>query len=89
VRIQMLVIIIVSSWLICPFPKYVYAQADPKDIQQAEKLLSGLPPAYKGSQYSVSRDGTVIIRVLCIGESRDKSMDGEIHIKDGLVKKVR
>lgn len=59
------------------------------DIEIAKQFISDLPPACKSSRYSVSNDGTVIIWILCAGPTPDKSVDGEVHIKNGLVKKVR
>jgi hypothetical protein len=63
------------------------SQANPKDIEQAEQLLSELLPACQTSSYSALPDGTVSVRVLCIGATPQKSMDGLIEIKDGIVRK--
>jgi hypothetical protein len=81
------VVVITISLIFAGMPNYIYA--DQNDIELAKKFISDLPPACKGSRYSVSYDGTVIIRILCIGPSPDKSVDGEVQIKDGIVKKIR
>ena len=79
--------------VICAISSYIHGQnvsyANSQDIELAKKFLSDLPPMCKNSSSSVSYDGTVIIRILCIGPSPDKSVDGEVQIKDGFVKKVR
>jgi hypothetical protein len=88
VSIKLRVAIIISFWIVGSISNYVYAQnANPKDVQQAQKFLSDLPPACKNSWSSVSRDGTVVIRIIC--EKSDKSLDGSVEIKDGIVKKIR
>jgi hypothetical protein len=61
--------------------------AKPNDLSEAKKFLAGLPPACSNSYASASNDGTVKIRILC--DSGDKSMDGIIEIKDGIVKKIQ
>ncbi len=82
-----IVVVIIIPLIFAVIPNYIYAAQD--DIELAKKFISELPPACKGSQYSVLSDGTVIIRILCIGLSPEKLVDGEIRIKDGIVTKVR
>jgi len=61
--------------------------ANPADVRQAEQLLASLPSACNGSRASATRDGTVTIRLLCQGNN--KSMDGSIKIKDGIVTEIQ
>src|SRR5437867_1378720 len=93
VRTNLLAMILFSFGALCVVSNDTYAQntssANPKDIQQAQKFLSDMPPACKNSSSSVSYDGTVVIHVVCIGPSPERSIDGEVQIKDGIVKKVR
>ena len=61
-------------------------QSSPKDLHQAEKLLSQLPPACGSSYMSTESDGTAVVYIVCRGSG--KSMNGVIEIKDGIIKKV-
>ena len=63
------------------------ASANPDDVAQADKFLSGLPPACSASYAYASNDGTVNIRVICSGSG--KSMDGLVSIKNGIVTKIQ
>jgi ribosomal protein L37E len=62
-------------------------QGNPVDIHEAEEFLSQLPPACSSSNAQALSDGTVSIRIVCRGG--DKSMDGLVEIKDGIVRKIR
>ena len=59
-------------------------------LPEAEKFLRDLPTACSGSYaYASCQDGTVNIRVICIGPTKAESMDGLIAIKNGVVTKVK
>lgn len=60
---------------------------NPGDLRQAREFISQLPSECKNSRMSTSSDGTVTIRISCKGS--DKSMEGTIEIKDGIVKSIR
>ncbi|MCM2284368.1 MAG: hypothetical protein NDI81_06280 [Desulfobacula sp.] len=64
-------------------------KANPSDVAQAEKFLRDLPNACSGSYAYASSDGTVNIRVICIGSTKTESMDGLIAIKNGVVTQVK
>lgn len=64
-------------------------QANPSDVAQAENFLRDLPAACSGSHAYASSDGTVNIRVICIGSTKSESMDGLITIKNGVVTQVK
>ena len=66
---------------------YAQSNVNPNDLKQAREFLSQLSPLCKNSSISTSTDGTVIVHILC--ENKDKSMDGTIEIKNGIVKKIR
>lgn len=61
--------------------------ANPEDVRQAKQFLADLPPACSGSRASASRDGTVTIRLSCVGSSN--SMNGSIKIKNGIVTEIQ
>lgn len=61
--------------------------ANPSDVAQAEKFLTGLPGACSASDASASSDGTVNIRIICNGSG--KSTDGLVSIKNGVVTQIR
>ena len=66
----------------------VYAKTpNSEDMRQAREFLYQLPPACKNSYISTASDGTVIIYISC--EGNDKSMEGSVEIKDGIVKRIR
>lgn len=61
--------------------------ANPQDVNEAEKFLSQLPPACSNSRALALSDGTVSIRIVCAGG--EKSMDGMVEIRNGIVKNIR
>lgn len=63
--------------------------ANPSDVAQAEKFFKDLPNACSGSYAYASDDGTVNIRVICIGSTKSESIDGLITIKNGVVTQVK
>lgn len=71
----------VAAWL----PAHA-ADANPKDLAQADQFLAKLPKSCAASTKSVADDGAVNIRIKCDGNG--KKMDGLVAIKDGVVTKV-
>lgn len=59
------------------------------DVAQAEKFLKDLPDACSKSYAYASDDGTVTVKIICIGSTKSQSMDGLIKIKDGVVTQVK
>ncbi|NKF24788.1 hypothetical protein [Solimonas marina] len=62
------------------------AEANPADIQQADKFLAKLPPSCASSSKAVGADGAVTITIKCDGNG--KKMNGVVSIKDGVVTKI-
>lgn len=63
------------------------SSANPDDARQARQFLASLPEACSGSRASVSRDGTITIRLS--REGANKSLSGLVKIKDGVVREIR
>jgi hypothetical protein len=63
--------------------------ANPTDVSQAEKFLKDLPEECSGSYAYASVDGTINIRLICIGSTKSESIDGLITIKNGAVTQVK
>lgn len=65
-------------------------QTSSSDIVTARNLLNNLPPACSSSHMYTTTDGTVNVRVICIGSiSNDsQSMTGLISIKNGVLTHV-
>ena len=57
------------------------------DVREANNFLSQLPPACSNSYSNNLPDGTVSIRIICSGNN--KSVDGLVEIKNGIVKRIR
>lgn len=64
-------------------------KANSSDVAQAEKFLRDLPEACSGSYAYASDNGAVTIRLICIGYSKAKSMDGTVIIKNGVVTQIK
>jgi len=62
------------------------ADANPKDLAQADEFLAKLPKSCAASSKSVADDGAVNITIKCDGNG--KKMNGVVEIKDGVVTKV-
>ncbi|MGD9733588.1 MAG: zinc ribbon domain-containing protein [Desulfamplus sp.] len=59
------------------------------DVAQAEKFLKDLPDSCSKSYAYASDDGTVTVKIICMGSTKSQSMDGLIKIKDGVVTQVQ
>jgi hypothetical protein len=58
-----------------------------EDVREANNFLSQLPPACSNSRANNLPDGTVSIRIICSGNN--KSVDGLVEIKNGIVRRIR